>query len=80
MSTNSIEMIKSHGVIHNGVSDHSMSYLIWKAHQVHSGVNYVMYRKSKGVDIDTFKAELSKQNWVEVEVVLMNLLVNLKSC
>ena len=67
MSTNSIEMIKSHGVIHNGVSDHSMSYLIWKAHQVHSGVKYVTYRKSKGVDIDTFKADLSKQNWVEVE-------------
>ena len=62
MLTNSCEMIKSSGVIHNGVSDHSMSYLIWKAHQAQSGVNYVTFRKSKGVDTDAFRSDLSQQN------------------
>ena len=43
MLTKSLNMIRSHGVIHTGVSDHSLSYLIWKANHVHSGVNYVTY-------------------------------------
>ena len=67
MLTNSIEMIRCFGVIHNGVSDHSMSYLIWKAHQTQSHVNYVTYRKSKGVDTELFKSDLSHLNWTEVE-------------
>lgn len=63
------DKINSFGVIHNGLSDHSMSYLTWKAHinNNHSSVNYITFRKSHQIDFNKLKADLSSQNWAEVE-------------
>ena len=67
MLTNNPEKVSSFGVLHNGLSDHSMSYLVWKSCNVKSVVKYVTYRKTKGVDLDAFKHDLSQQNWKQIE-------------
>ena len=67
MVTNCINKVKSFGVIHNGLSDHSMSYLIWKTHHSLSKSHYITFRKSKGLDIEAFVTDLKAQNWSEVQ-------------
>ena len=46
MLTNSIDKVKSFGVIHNGLSDHSMSFLIWKSQHTPFNGKFVTFRKS----------------------------------
>ena len=69
MATNCPDKVKSSGVIHNGLSDHSMSYLVWKSHQNMSDSNpkYITFRKSKGIDMQLFIADLQEQNWADIE-------------
>ena len=60
MLTNSPERVKTQGVIHVGISDHSMSYMIWKSkHEGNSRM--INFRKLSGIDLDLFIGELSKQ-------------------
>ena len=67
MATNCLDKISSSGVIHNGVSDHSMSYLVWKSNHIVLNSNYVTFRKCKGIDMQLFLASLQSQNWSEIE-------------
>lgn len=69
MVTNCPDKVSLSGVIHNGLSDHSMSFLVWKIHYNISNYNprYITYRKSKGVDMMAFITDLESQNWTNVE-------------
>ena len=65
MLTNTSDRVKSHGVIHMGISDHSMSYVIWKStHE--SSSRTINFRKLTGIDLDSFSEDLSKQPWHEI--------------
>ena len=69
MVTDCLDKVNSSGVIHNGLSDHSMSYLVWKTHKnlPDSHAKYVTFRKSKGIDIQSFIAELELQTWTDIK-------------
>jgi hypothetical protein len=53
--TNTPENILTHGVIHTGISDHSLVLAIRKI--------FVEIRNMKNFDDDKFVAELLKQRW-----------------
>ena len=63
MLTNNMNFVKSCGVLHLGMSDHSLSYLIWKGNFPKSGPRYVEYRNMKRFNVDDFKRDLSEQSW-----------------
>ena len=67
--TNCTENVNSFGVIHNGLSDHSMTFLIWNTRQYDkcSDPNFVTFRKSKGVDLNAFKREINELEWSDVK-------------
>ena len=53
MITNNINNVKSHGVIHVGMSDHSLSFLVWKTSQGNEHSRIIRYRNvSKVVNED----------------------------
>lgn len=63
--TNKKEKVFSHGVIHLGISDHSLSYIIWKSK--HSGnPQTVNFRKKSGIDLNSYFESLKNQPWFEV--------------
>ena len=58
-----MNFVKSCGVLHLGMSDHSLSYLIWKGNFPKSGPRYIEYRNMKRFNVDDFKRDLSEQPW-----------------
>ena len=71
MVTNCPDKISASGVIHNGLSDHSMSYLIYKSsqHILNSSPRYVTFRKSHGINLQSFLDDLKVQNWSDIESI-----------
>ena len=67
MLTDHPEMVKSFGVIENGVSDHYTSYLVWKCKHTFQGETFISFRKSRNVDLEAFKSDLRNQNWKKIE-------------
>ena len=67
MLTNNGNNVKSFGVIHLGMSDHSMSYLIWKGNNSKSEPRYVEYRNMKKINKESFKQNLMDQPWHAIE-------------
>ena len=67
MLTDYPDKVKSYGVLQNGMSDHYLSYLIWKCKQTSPNETYVTFRKSNNVDLESFKSDLRNQNWKRVE-------------
>ena len=66
MLTNNINYVKKYGVIHMGMSDHSMSYLFWKGNSSKSEPRHISYRNINGIDIVKFKQDLKNQPWQNV--------------
>ena len=56
--TNSPENVKKCGVIHNGMSDHSICYLIWNT-SVPSSPKLTSFRSCKNLDADEFRKDVS---------------------
>ena len=67
MLTNNGNYVKSFGVIHLGMSDHSMSYMISKGNTSKSEPRYVEYRNMKKKNMDNFKQDLKDQPWHAIE-------------
>ena len=67
MLTNSVNYVRSFGVMHIGMSDHSISYLIWKGNVPKCGPCYTEYRNMKNFDIDSFKHDLREQPWDSIK-------------
>ena len=60
------DKVVSWGVHDVGFSDHSL----WKVKYLNDAntcANFVSFRKSRGVDIDAFKADMRSKNWSRVE-------------
>ena len=53
MICNSSDMIKSHGVLCTGISDHDLCYLIWKSHHQQKTPRIVTYRKLNNLSIES---------------------------
>ena len=66
MLTNAIDMVKSHGVISLGLSDHNLCYFIlnFKSVQVSKTITY---RNLKNMDLEAFRSHLSNHPWHEIE-------------
>ena len=63
MICNSKEMIKSHGVLCTGISDHYLCYVIWKSNNEHKTPRIVTYRKLNNLSLDSYLEDLTSQNW-----------------
>jgi hypothetical protein len=61
--TNTSENISDSGVIHTGISDHSLVFVIRKISVVKKQENTVEIRNMKNFDEDKFVTELLKQHW-----------------
>ena len=61
MLTNRIELVKSSGVIHIGLSDHSMNFIVWGSPSTQSVPRVLNYRNFKDVDIVAFSERLQNQ-------------------
>ena len=61
--TNTPEKISDSGVIHTGISDHSLVFTIRNISVVRKQENTVEIRKMKNFDEEKFVAELLKQHW-----------------
>ena len=66
MLTNSCDMVKSHGVIHSGISDHSICFLIWNYNVCNKAPEIVSYRKMRNFDENAFLDQLRLQPWHKV--------------
>ena len=60
--SNCSHIVKSHGVIHNGLSDHSISFLVLKSEST-SFSRTVQFRHCKDFDIDKSKSDPKNQPW-----------------
>jgi hypothetical protein len=79
--TNSLSTTVDSGVIHLSISDHSMVYIIRKAHYVQTGTRNIETRSMKTFNRDSFLSELGQQPyedpnvmWATWKVLLMNLI------
>ena len=63
MICNSKEMIKSHGVLCTGISDHYLCYVIWKSNHEHKTPRIITYRKLNSLNRDSYLEDLTSQNW-----------------
>ena len=61
--TNTPEKISDSGVIHTGISDHSLVFAIRKISVIRKQENTVEIRNMKNFDEEKFVAELLKQHW-----------------
>jgi hypothetical protein len=61
--TNTPEKISDSGVIHTGISDHSLVFAIRKISVVRKQENTVEIRNMKNFDEEKFVTELLKQHW-----------------
>ena len=64
--TNTPEKISDSGVIHTGISDHSLIFAIRKISVLKKQENTVEIRNMKNFDDKKFSAELLKQRWENV--------------
>lgn len=60
MLSNCSHRVKSHGVTHNGLSDHSISFLVLKS-ESSSFSRTVKFRNCKVFDIEKLKSDLKNQ-------------------
>ena len=67
MLTDYPDKVKSFGVIQNGMSDHYISYLVWKCKHTSQSETFVSFRKSRNVDLEAFRSDLRNQNWKKVK-------------
>ena len=68
--TNTPEKISDSGVIHTGISDHSLVFAIRKISVIRKQENTVEIRNMKNFDEEKFVAELLKQHWEYVFFLL----------
>ena len=63
--TSNLNNVVCFGVSHIGISDHSLVYVYQKIAQPPpcSGLNHVSFRHFKGFDSDSFRKEISNQDW-----------------
>ncbi len=66
MVTNTPEKISDYGVIHTGISDHSLIFAIRKISVIKKQENIVEMRNMKNFNEEKFVAELLKQHWEQV--------------
>ena len=66
MVTNIPEKLSDSGVIHTGISDHSLIFAIRKISVIKKQENIVEMRKMKNFNEENFVAELLKQHWEQV--------------
>ncbi len=66
MVTNTREKISDYGVIHTGISDHSLIFAIRKISVIKKQENIVEMRNMKNFNEEKFVAELLKQHWEQV--------------
>ena len=64
--TNTPEKISDSGVIHTGISDHSLIFAIKKISVIKKQENIVEMRNMKNFNEEKFVAELLKQHWEQV--------------
>ena len=62
MITNCPSKVKKFGVIHNGMSDHSISYLQWNC-EATSPPRLISFRNCKNLDPDKFRDDVRGQDW-----------------
>ena len=68
MLTNYLDNIKRSGVLEVSMGDHFMNYMVWKSHNVTAHChNNVTFRKSNGTDWYSFREDLWKVNWNDIE-------------
>jgi len=65
--TNSPENVTKSGVIHLGISDHSLVFLTRKAHHDRNGPRKIATRHFKHVDRNKFLSDLSQMPWANVD-------------
>ena len=63
--TNCPDNVKKHGVIHNGLSDHSISYLVLNS-CISSCPKLISFRSCKSLDADKFRDDIRKQPWAKL--------------
>ena len=63
MICNSSDMIKSHGVLCTGFSDHYLCYLVWKSNHLIKTPRVISYRKLNNICLESYLDDLSSQNW-----------------
>ena len=64
--TNSISTVVDSGVIHLSISDHSLIYMVRKAHYVRSGARTIKIRTLKNFSSEDFLRDLNQQPWANV--------------
>ena len=63
--TNCPDNVKKHGVLHNGMSDHSISYLIWYS-KTSASPRLNSFRSCKNLDAEKFRDDIQNQAWSEL--------------
>ena len=66
MLTNTIDMVKAHGVINLALSDHDLCYVILNFKCVQTPKT-VTYRNLKKINLEAFRSHLSNHPWHEIE-------------
>ena len=64
--TNSPGNVTTHGVLHNGLSDHSISYLIWNS-CISPCPKLISFRSCKNLDADKFRDDICSQPWAKLK-------------
>ena len=64
--TNTLSTVVDSGVIHLSISDHSMVYIVRKAHYFQTGIRVVESRSMKKFNRDSFLNDLRQQPWGNV--------------
>ena len=64
--TNSISTVVDSGVIHLSISDHSLIYMVRKAHYVRSRARTIKIRTLKNFSSEDFQRDLNQQPWANV--------------
>ena len=61
--TNNLNNVQSYGVIHVGMSDHSLTYLVWKCSHHNDLPRTIQYRNFRKVVKEDFKNDFKNQPW-----------------
>ena len=63
MITNDLSNVQSHGIVHVGMSDHSLSYFVWKFTRQNERSRTTQYRNLSKFVKEEFKKDLRSQPW-----------------
>ena len=77
--TNSLSTTVDSGVIHLSISDHSMVYIIRKAHYVQTGTRNIETRSMKTFNRDSFLSELGQQLYISIYEIVIKFYVSYDS-